>query len=429
MANDPTIPRWRAALTRSLAGAALLAMTGCGTVSTWSRAEPDPSLKLAGVFLQAGAPEPALTAANEVLTRQPRNQAALEARAQALTQLGRTEEAQAAYAAVLAADPASIPARIALGRTLVHSDPPAAERIFLEVLARQPANAIALNNIGITRDLQGRHAEAQSAYRAARAAEPRMIGASVNLGLSQVLAGDMAAAVATLTPLAAEPDAPDTVHENLGIALAASGDALGAARVLGRVMSPAEVVETLAQYRRSVPAVATPAPAPIPLAAAEPAPTPVAAPVPPPAPIAAAPVVAPPAAPPAAPMVLAAPLPAEPPPAVVLPTPVPVAAVIAPATPAPLSVERPVPGAGDRIAFAQLAASDNEAAAKAEWDRLRRRHATLLQDRREVTQTAEVAGRTVWRLRTGPFQAPRDAEAFCNEIRAAGGQCWSGVGG
>jgi hypothetical protein len=121
-----------------------------------------------------------------------------------------------------------------------------------------------------------------------------------------------------------------------------------------------------------------------------------------------------------------------PPPAVVLPAPVavavPVAVPVAAATPAaPRSVERPVPGAGDRIAFAQLAASDNEAAAHAEWERLRRRHATLLRDRQEVTQSAEVAGRTVWRLRTA-FAAPREAESFCHEIRAAGGQCWSGAG-
>jgi Flp pilus assembly protein TadD len=391
-------------LPRILAAAALLAMTGCGAVSNWSRAEPDPSLKLAGVFLAAGAPEPALTAADEVLTRQPRNQAALEARAEALTRLGRTEEAQAAFAAALAADPSSIPARIALGRTLVHSDPPAAERIFLQVLARQPANAIALNNIGITRDLQGRHAEAQSAYRAARAAQPLMIGATVNLGISQVMEGDMPAAIATLTPLAAEPDAPAAVHENLGIALAASGDALGAARVLGRVMPSEEVTETLAQYRRVTPP-----------------------------PVASPPVASPPLPPPPTPPIATlAPAIAAPVPAVVLPTPVavPVAVPIAAgATPAPAarSVERPVPGAGDRIAFAQLAASDNEAAARAEWERLRRRHAALLRDRREVTQTAEVAGRTVWRLRTA-FPVAREAEAFCNELRAAGGQCWSGVG-
>jgi len=42
-----------------------------------------------------------------------------------------------------------------------------------------------------------------------------------------------------------------------------------------------------------------------------------------------------------------------------------------------------------------------------------------------VTQTAEVGGRTVWRLRAGPFQQSVEAEAFCAEVRSAGGKCWA----
>jgi hypothetical protein len=101
--------------------------------------------------------------------------------------------------------------------------------------------------------------------------------------------------------------------------------------------------------------------------------------------------------------------------------PAPVAAATEPAV-APPAV---VPG---RQAFAQLAASDSEHAALGEWERLRRRFGPLLRDRQEITVAAEVSGRTVWRLRTGPFQLPREAEAFCAEVRSAGGACWAAAG-
>jgi len=91
----------------------------------------------------------------------------------------------------------------------------------------------------------------------------------------------------------------------------------------------------------------------------------------------------------------------------------------APVAAAPIAAAVPVG------AYAQLAASDSAAAVANEWDRLRHRLGPLLRDRPEVTVSAEVGGRTVWRLRTGPFQQPREAEAFCAEVRAAGGGCWA----
>ena len=78
--------------------------------------------------------------------------------------------------------------------------------------------------------------------------------------------------------------------------------------------------------------------------------------------------------------------------------------------------------------YAQLAASDTSEAVSREWLRLRQHLGVLLRDRPEVTVAAEGAGRTVWRLRTGPFQQPREAEAFCAEVRAAGGGCWAAAG-
>lgn len=429
-------PRW---LLRGLAMAGLLAMAGCGSLPTLGRAEPDSSLRLAAIFMNAGAPDAALRAADEALVRRPRNADAMVLRGDALVALERADEAQQAYMAAIAEDPRAVGPRIALGRMLVRRNPAAAEAVFADVLARQPNNAIALNNIGITRDLQGRHREAQPSYRAARQVDPRMTGASVNLGLSLVLSGDMAEAVRELTPLAAAPDASPAVVENLGMALAGNGEPAEASRVLARVMAPAEIAEVLAQYRGQPARVASaPVAVPVPVRAAAPVAAPVVAPVSAPVmpPVAVAPV-APPVNIPAVPVPVAARVepvaPAAEPVSVVMASvaapPPPVAPAVAPAAaPQPVAPAAPrAPVAAGHGAFAQLAASETEAAAPEEWERLRRRLGGLLQARTTLTMPAEVAGRTVWRLRT-PFANTAEAASFCAEVRAAGGGCWAASG-
>lgn len=489
-------------LARALPLVALLGMSACGTAGQ-SAMSADPSVRLSTVFLNAGAADAALRAADDVVSRQPRSAAALEARGNALAALGRLEEAQQAYAAAISAAPSAIEPRIALGRLLVRLSPPAAEAMFTEVLALQPRNITALNNLGVARDLQGRHVEAQAAYRAALALDAAMAGAGTNLGLSLVLSGNMAEAVQTLRPLAAAPDASSTVIENLAVALAASGNAAEAERLLGRSMSPAEVDETLRAYRRTpvaplvnLPPPAAPmappmAPHPVALtvstgllpttartpaaapAMLEPPPTPVAAAQPPAAAlpdvdqVAASPVRLPavPVSAAAAPVSIAAlsvpaalrespaPAPIEPPGAAQAASPptsavpalpfavpalapmgmvsVPVAAVIAaPATAsAAVSLDNAQRPAAQRPAFAQLAAIASEARAGQSWQTLRQNLGPLLRDRPKITVLAEVSGRTFWRLRTGPFQERREAEAFCAEVRAAGGRCWATTSG
>ena len=435
----------KAMLARSVALAALLGVTGCNSLSSMTASEPDPSVKLAGIFLNAGASDAALRAADDALTRQPRNAAALKARADALVQMGRTEDAQIAYAALIAATPSDIAPRIALGRMLVQNNPAAAEQLFAEVLARAPGNAIAMNNMGIARDLQGRHVEAQAAYRAARAVDPKMTGASVNLGLSQVLAGDMNEAVRTLSPLAALDDAPAAVHENLGIALAARGETAEAKRVMARVMSPAEITVALAQVRRTgAPQVAAIAPrpaAPTPVQAAPIAAAPIAA-----APIAAVPIAAVPIAAlpvpltavavpvalvqpvaraqPVAPAVAPIAVVAEPAPAALLAEPVrqagmAVAMPIAPGTPVA------VPPARSGAAYAQLAMAQSAGRARARWGEISASQQCLLADRRLVVAATSYRDQAVWAVRTGPFASPRQAESFCQQLIAAGQDCWA----
>ena len=90
-----------------------------------------------------------------------------------------------------------------LGRTLVQSDPRAAEAAFLAALSYEPDNVIALNNLGVSRDMQRRNAEAQDAYRHALTVSPESTDVQVNLGMSLALSGHAGEAVPLLRGIAA----------------------------------------------------------------------------------------------------------------------------------------------------------------------------------------------------------------------------------
>jgi hypothetical protein len=133
-------------------------------------------------------------------------------------------------------------------------------------------------------------------------------------------------------------------------------------------------------------------------------------------------------APPSAPADSAMPMtpePATPEPA----TPVAVTRVAAPGsnvTPAP-ETKAPVRSAGTSTAatgtMVQIASVDSEQGATAEWQRLAKKMPDLLGDRRPVMQRAELAGKAVWRIRTGGFADIAAATQFCARVRAKGAGC------
>ena len=96
---------------------------------------------------------------------------------------------------------------LGLGRLRLATDPKQAEALFLAALAQNPRNAVALNDLGIAQDLDGRHSEAQTSYAAATGADPDMRAAKVNLALSMALQGRTADAARLLGPVAASPGA------------------------------------------------------------------------------------------------------------------------------------------------------------------------------------------------------------------------------
>src|SRR5262249_41123105 len=114
-----------------------------------------PSLRVADAALVAGAPEIALRVADLTLERDPRNVEALVTKGDTLYAMGLREEARTAYRQAVNLDPTLAVAQLGLGRTLVQSDPAAAETAFLAAVASRPDDSAALNDVGIARDLLG----------------------------------------------------------------------------------------------------------------------------------------------------------------------------------------------------------------------------------------------------------------------------------
>jgi Flp pilus assembly protein TadD len=252
---------------------AILALTvsGCSGFHSSEQSARQPSLRVANAALASGAPELAVRIADMILAKQPGDRDALIARADALYALGQNNQSQIAYRAVLALEPASVRASLGLGRTLTRSDPRAAEAEFLKALAGEPDNVLALNNLGVVRDLQGRHVEAQEAYHRALAISPESGEVRVNLGMSLALSGHRAEASRLLRVLAEEPGAARLWRTELLAGLALAGDEPWAQLVLQSEPVPAGQVPALeSEGRRLASAEALP---PVPLKETANAPT------------------------------------------------------------------------------------------------------------------------------------------------------------
>jgi Flp pilus assembly protein TadD len=223
-------PDWRRSIPATIA--LILSLAGCTGPRQLNAVNRIPSLRVADAALVGGAPEVALRIADLTLARNPRHAEALVAKGDALYAMGLREEARPAYRQAVDLDPKLGPAQVGLGRTLVQSDPTAAEAAFLAAVSARPDDSAALNDLGIARDLLGRHNEAQEAYRRALAIAPGAADVKVNLGLSLALTGDRAAAVEVLREAAAVPAVAQGRAKELAAALTLAGDDAGARQVL-----------------------------------------------------------------------------------------------------------------------------------------------------------------------------------------------------
>jgi len=231
----------------------LILLSACGGRGLSTPGSGQPGIDVAQAALRGGSPQIALQIAGGILAKEPNSDPALIVQGEALTALGRLDEAAASFSAVLQHDPASVGAHVGLGRVRLASDPTAAEALFLEALQREPRNAVALNDLGIARDLQGRHDDAQAAYRQALAANPDMSAAQVNLALSLAMSGRSRDAVQLLRPMASDPGASRQLRHNLAAVLTMAGDKTEAERILSADLSPEEVLRALEAYAAARP--------------------------------------------------------------------------------------------------------------------------------------------------------------------------------
>jgi len=247
----------------------IAALAGCasqGADQTAANSDVSGSpLKIADVALAQGAPTVALRAMEGVLASDPRNTAALLRQAKAQEALGNTAAAETSYRRALAINSNLDEARLGLAKVWLHTDPVQAEKVLLEVLDRDPHNTAALNNLGVARDLQGKHAEAQEAYRRALAVQPTLASARENLGLSLALSGKPQEGAQMLDQIAKEDGPSDRkARDNWAVALTLSGHTIEAGQVLQEELSKPDVSKALEGYQALQP---TPASAPPPAAA------------------------------------------------------------------------------------------------------------------------------------------------------------------
>lgn len=450
-----------------------IALTACGTFQQADTPHAQVTLRVADAAMASGVPDMAFRVAQLVLDRRPNNVEAIVAKGNALYAMSIPDQARDAYRTAVALDANNVAAQIGLGRTLVRSDPHSAETHFLAALARRPDSVVALNNLGIARDLQGHHPEAQQAYRQALAIAPEMADVKTNLGLSLALAGQGNQAVQVLQPIGTASDATALKRADLAVAVAQAANTgpSGPVKVepaqnasvhydapLAISSAPIASVESQvlppSAIEQTAPPVAIAKPTPT---AAEPtttiqplqpvtittpvtvAPAIVASPEQPvkqieqpialtmavtPLPLTSAPAPDQSVKQPATPMTTT-----MPPAPVALEMSMPqivqaAAAVRSTPVPVPATPPREAQAAPDGI-YVQMASLDSEQAARTECQRMRARWPDLFGDRSPAVEKAEVRDRTFWRLRTGGFSCVGDANEFCGRLRATGASSWT----
>jgi Flp pilus assembly protein TadD len=222
----------------------VLLLTACGGAHA-----PDDTARvdanLGQAAFNAGNPEVALRLTEEALAKHPNDIDALTRRGQALTELGRLDDARDTLRKAATIEPRNVPVLLALGRVQLPVDPNEAATNFELVVKQDSQNAAALNNLGIARDLLGHHVDAEAAYRAAMAAQPGMVAARVNLALCLAIRGQGNEAIGMLRPLATAADATRKIKENYATVLAMAGEREEAERILSTNLAENEVAQAL----------------------------------------------------------------------------------------------------------------------------------------------------------------------------------------
>ncbi len=157
--------------------------------------------------------------------------------AQVYLATGTPDEGAALYRDVLAHS-SSADARRGLALSMIDmGEPTLAERQLDEALKVDSRDYKTINVMGVSLDMQGRHADAQARYRQGLALRPEDPALRCNLGLSLAISGDVQGAIADLVPAASSAGADARVRQNLALAYALAGDMANSLRYSRRDLS------------------------------------------------------------------------------------------------------------------------------------------------------------------------------------------------
>lgn len=411
--------------------ALVLGLAGCADTGSSNLTFGTPGLSVADAALRGGSPQVALQVTVGILARSPDNVEALAVRGDALTMLGQFDDASASFSRALQRDRSSIRAKTGLGRLRLATNPAEAEILFLEVLQSNPRDTTALNNLGIARDLQGRHQDAQLVYRQALGINPDMAAGQINLALSFAMSGQGANAIRLIQPLASSPNASMKVRHDYAAVLAMSGRREEAERILSVDLSAAEVRQVMAEFEQAgrrgnaEPGMAVPLSPPptnpvAPAGSRSRGGTPNTSFILPPATLASAPIAA-------AAIATETPTGNEPasPPPVAMPAVVtaPRMEQIAATEPTRTLVAEPESTiSADRVTV-RISALPSKGAADAEWSRLRGQWATQTAGLDHSVASYKRSGRTYWSLRVTGVGSTQYAASMCGTSATAAAEC------
>lgn len=171
--------------------------------------------------------------------RSPNNPDVWERFAIRLEEAGRFTEAAEAMRRAIALRGPSAAGLIAVGRLELRlGNGSAAADAFEQALRYAPASAEAFGGLGLARDLESRHEDAQAAYQRALALAPGNWAYRSNLALSYLMTDQPLRAAETLAEAEWQPTAPRTARHNLALALAALGQRTRVVALLSTEMGP-----------------------------------------------------------------------------------------------------------------------------------------------------------------------------------------------
>ncbi|HEX9535761.1 MAG TPA: tetratricopeptide repeat protein [Stellaceae bacterium] len=210
-----------------------------------------PMLMRIGAAAQSGGDLPnALGVYRRAAEMAPQDPAPLIAAGDVLLQMGNVNEAIVSYHAALVRPGDTQGAQVGLAKAFLKTGKPELALSPLSTaMEESPEDPKLLLLLGVTKDLAGRHWEAQASYRDGLVRAPGDPALTVDLALSLAISGNYPNAIAVLQPLAISPAGTAQERQTLALIYGLNGNTAEAAR-LGRIdLDDTSVEHNLAYYQ------------------------------------------------------------------------------------------------------------------------------------------------------------------------------------